>query len=288
MQPVVISTQNAFQSLLEPTELNLSSQGLPEAFRLAYSGDWRFDSPTDRPYIYSNFVQSRDGRISFSIPGQAGGGEVSDFNLHDKWIMGLLRARADAVIVGDMTLKIEPDHIWTSEYICPTETSFAALRSSFYLAPNPLQTFLSLEGEFDPNSPVFARADLHVVIFTTARGRDRAKNLEGVAARVDLPDVGTDRVDLHRLVQVLHHDYKVKTLLCEGGPRVYGSFVAAQLMDEEFLTLSPVVIGQNSERTRPGLIEGVAFMPENAPRSIPISIKRAGDHLFLRSKLEFR
>jgi riboflavin biosynthesis pyrimidine reductase len=288
MQPVVITAENSFQSLLEPMELNSIPQGLPEAFRLVYGGDWRFDAPLNRPYIYSNFVQSRDGRISFAIPGQAGGGDVSGFNLHDKWIMGLLRARADAVIVGDMTLKIEPEHIWTSEYICPLETSFAELRLSFNLAPNPLQTFLSLEGEFDRSAPVFARADLHVVIFTTARGRDRAKSLEGVAARVDLPDVGTDRVDLHRLVQVLHHDYKVKTLLCEGGPRVYGSFIAAQLMDEEFLTLSPVVIGQDTARTRPGLIEGLAFTPENAPRSIPISLKQAGDHLFLRSKLEFR
>lgn len=288
MQPVAISAENSFQSLLEPTNINFSSPGLPEAFRRAYGGDWLFAAPTDRPYTYSNFVQSRDGRISFGIPGQAGGGEVSDFNFHDKWIMGLLRARCDAVIVGDVTLKIEPDHIWTSQYICPLETSFADLRISFGLAISPLQTFLSLEGEFDPSLPVFARSDLQVVIFTTERGRERAKNLEGVAARVDLPEVGTDRVDLQRVVQVLRHDYKVKTLLCEGGPRVYGSFMAAKLIDEEFLTLSPVVIGQNAERNRPGLIEGVAFTPENSPRSIPISIKRAGDYLFLRSKLEYR
>jgi riboflavin biosynthesis pyrimidine reductase len=288
MQPVVITAENSFQSLLEPMGSSLTSRGLPEAFRLAYGGNWQFDAPLNRPYIYSNFVQSRDGRISFAIPGQAGGGDVSGFNLHDKWIMGLLRARADAVIVGDMTLKIEPEHIWTSEYICPLETSFSELRSSFNLAPNPLQTFLSLEGEFDPRAPVFARADLQVVIFTTARGRDNAKNLEGVAAKIDLPEVGVETVDLDKVMRVLHHDYKVKTLLCEGGPRVYGSFIAAQLMDEEFLTLSPIVIGQNTERSRPGLIEGVPFMPENAPHSIPISIKRAGDHLFLRSKYQFR
>lgn len=288
MQPVAITAKNSFQSLLEPEHSNLKSPGLPEAFRRAYGGDWLFDAPTDRPYTYSNFVQSRDGRISFGIPGQSGGGEVSDFNFHDQWLMGLLRARADAVIVGDVTLKIEPDHIWTHQYICPTETAFDDLRSSFGLAINPLQTFLSLEGEFDPSLPVFARSDLQIVIFTTARGRERASSLEGVAAKVDLPEVGTDTVDLQRVMQVLHHDYKVKTLLCEGGPRVYGSFVAAKLIDEEFLTLSPVVIGQNAERTRPGLIEGIAFTPENAPRSIPISIKRAEDYLFLRSKLEYR
>jgi hypothetical protein len=124
MQPVAITAKNSFQSLLEPANNQRSSQGLPEAFRRAYGGDWLFDAPTDRPYMYSNFVQSRDGRISFGIPGQSGGGEVSNFNVHDQWIMGLLRARADAVIVGDVTLKIEPDHIWTHQYICPRETAF--------------------------------------------------------------------------------------------------------------------------------------------------------------------
>jgi riboflavin biosynthesis pyrimidine reductase len=288
MQTVAMTNENSFQSLLEPQDSTSSSLGLPEAFRLAYGGDWQFDAPSNRPYTYSNFVQSRDGRISFGIPGQAGGGEVSGFDFHDQWIMGLLRARADAVIVGDVTLKIEPDHIWTHQYICPSESAFDDLRIRFGIAPNPLQTFLSLEGEFDPSLPVFARADLQIVIFTTARGRERARNLEGVAAKVDLPEVGIDSVDLQKVMQVLHHDYNVKTLLCEGGPRVYGSLVAAKLIDEEFLTLSPVVIGQNAERSRPGLIEGIAFTPENAPRSKPISIKRAGDYLFLRSKLEYR
>jgi riboflavin biosynthesis pyrimidine reductase len=64
--------------------------------------------------------------------------------------------------------------------------------------------------------------------------------------------------------------------------------LGAKLIDEEFLTLSPIVIGQDSARSRPGLIEGVPFTPENAPRSIPISLKRAGDYLFLRSKYEYR
>jgi riboflavin biosynthesis pyrimidine reductase len=287
MQPVAITDQNAFQSLLEPSS-DSASPGLPEAFRRAYGGDWQFVPPQNRPYVYSNFVQSRDGRISFAIQGHAGGGDVSGFNLHDQWIMGLLRARADAVIVGDVTLKIEPDHIWTHQYICPKETAFESLRSSFGISINPLQTFLSLEGDFDPSLPVFARADLHIVIFTTARGRDRARNLEGVAARVDLPDVGTDRVDLGRVTQVLYSDYRVKTLLCEGGPRVYGSFVSASLIDEEFLTLSPIVIGQDAARSRPGLIEGAPFTPENAPRSIPISLKRSGEYLFLRSRYEYR
>jgi hypothetical protein len=64
--------------------------------------------------------------------------------------------------------------------------------------------------------------------------------------------------------------------------------VSASLIDEEFLTLSPIVIGQDAARSRPGLIEGAPFTPENAPRSIPISLKRSGEYLFLRSRYEYR
>ena len=288
MQPVVMTAENAFQSLLEPAKINTASPSLPMAFQQVYGGDWQYQVPANRPYVYSNFVQSRDGRISFSLPNQSSGAEVSGFNQHDLWLMGLLRARADAVIVGDNTLNIEPDHIWTHQYICPKETAFSSLRDSDNLAPAPLQTLLSLEGIFNPSLPVFARSDLHIVIFTTARGRDNAKNLEGVAAKVDLPDVGDTTVNLERVMQILHTDYNVKTLLCEGGPRVYGSMIAAKLIDEEFLALSPIIIGQDATRSRPGLIEGAAFTPENAPRSIPISLKRAGDYFFLRSRYEYR
>jgi riboflavin biosynthesis pyrimidine reductase len=217
-----------------------------------------------------------------------GGGDVSDFNAYDQWLMGLLRARADAVIVGDMTLRVEPDHLWTSAFICPSDAqAFAAMRANAKLAPHPLQVFLSLEGDLNPDAAIWQHPELHVVIATTARGRARAGQLSS-RARTDLPDVGDDTVNLTQLMHVLRQEYNIKTLLCEGGPRVYGSLMAAGLIDEEFLTLSPVVIGQDANRSRPGLIEGVPFTPVTAPRSRPMSLKLAGDYLFLRARLEYR
>ena len=79
---------------------------LPEAICAFYAGDWHIPDPKERPYIYSNFVISRDGRVSFNEPGHLGGGEVSGFNPHDRWLMALLRARADAIIMGDNTLRL--------------------------------------------------------------------------------------------------------------------------------------------------------------------------------------
>ncbi len=35
-----------------------------------------------------------------------------------------------------------------------------------------------------------------------------------------------------------------KTILCEGGPRILGELLAARLVDELFLTVSPVLTGR--------------------------------------------
>jgi riboflavin biosynthesis pyrimidine reductase len=262
-----------------------SHVSLPDALRVIYAGDWHVPEFTNRPYVYSNFVQSRDGRVSFSVPGHMGGGDVSGFNKHDQWLMGLLRARADAVVMGDTTLRIEPEHIWTCNYIYPTDPAlFLELRRIENRRDYPLQVFLSLDGNLHAEARVFCQPHLHIVIATTIRGAEQAVSLK-CQAKLDVLSLGEESVDIQKLCTVLHADYGVKTLLCEGGPRAYGSFIAAQRIDEEFLTLAPTVIGNDAGKMfRPSLIEGVAFMPEHYPKSKPVSMRRAGDHLFLRSR----
>jgi riboflavin biosynthesis pyrimidine reductase len=274
----------SFTLLFEDDASNLFS--LPASLRSIYSGDWHVPEVSKRPYVYSNFVQSRDGRVSFSVPGQAGGGDVSGFNKHDQWLMGLLRARADAVVMGDTTLKIEPDHLWTCEFIYPSDSKlFTELRRLENRRDCPLQVFLSLDGNLNTDAKVFCQPNFHIVIATTSSGAARASALK-CPARLEVLTLGEDRVDIQKLCHVLYGDYGVKTLLCEGGPRAYGSFIAAERIDEEFLTLAPTVVGnyQGIHAYRPSLVEGVAFSPEHYPTSKPVSLRRAGDHLFLRSR----
>jgi hypothetical protein len=66
-----------------------------------------------RPYVIGNFVSTIDGVVSFEIPGESGCGDISGFNEADRFIMGLLRASVDAVIVGAGTLReVAPGHLW--------------------------------------------------------------------------------------------------------------------------------------------------------------------------------
>jgi riboflavin biosynthesis pyrimidine reductase len=263
--------------------------GLPDGFRAVYGSDWRLPQPAARAYVYSNFVLSRDGRVSFNEPGHMSGGEVSGFSENDRWLMALLRARADAILMGDNTLRIEPDHVWTAEHIFPEDAEpFADLRRVEQRAPVPLQVFLSLDGDVDVGAAaIFSRDDAHIVLATTTRGAARARGLPATRARVDVVELGSESVDIRALLDLLRESYGVGTVLCEGGPRAFGSVVAAGCLDDEFLTLSPVVVGSAPDVPRPGLIEGVTFPASSHPQSRPVTLHRAGDLLFLRSNYAY-
>ncbi len=259
---------------------------LPPDLRTVYGGDLRFPPPRDdRPYVYINFAAARDGRVSFNLPGQMGGDVISDHNDHDRWLMALLRARADAVLCGEGTLRVSPDHLWTAQYIFPEEAAtFARLRETDGLPPFPRQVFVSQVGEIPLDAPVLSRADLSVVIATTTEGVANLKPLTDRAPHVVALDLGRETVDMRRLMTALRQRYGVRNLLTEGGPRVYGSLLQAGIVDDEFLTLCPIVVGATPDTPRPGLVEGVAFTPTDAPRSRLLSLRRVGDHLFLRSR----
>ncbi len=54
---------------------------------------------------------------------------------------------------------------------------------------------------------------------------------------------------------------------------------------DEFLTLSPIVIGNpRGGSARPGLVEGVAFDPIAPPTSRLIGVRKADNYIFLRSR----
>lgn len=279
----VVSAETPFELLFEDRETGKpDSCSLIPAVRDIYGGDWSLPEPRNRPYCYSNFVMSHDGRISFAVPGHEGGGDVSGFDAHDQWLMGLLRCRADAVLVGANTLRSEPEHVWTPEFIAPVHAQlFEEQRQADGRAMPPLQVFVTSSGQIFRDATVFDRPDLHVVIVTTERAQATVEALE--LPHTEVLAAGKTEVDLPRALDILSSQWGVETVLCEGGPRLYGSLVNSGSLDEEFLTLSPLVIGSSDDDPRPGLIEGYGFTPGASPKAHVLSVRRSGDHLFLRT-----
>lgn len=259
--------------------------GLPEAFAQIYGGDWRLPAaPPDRPYTFTNFVTSHDGKISFDMPERSGGADVSRHADHDVWLMGLIRARADAILTGGGTLRVAKRHTWKPETVFPADrTAYAALRAAEGRAPLPLLVIVTGSGDLPADAAALQVPDQPLLIATTEAGAERAR-----AILADHPDVsyhvGPDkRVDWPELLADLR-ERGVQSLLSEGGARVYGDLIRARLIDEVFLTRSPIVIGTSAEASRTSLVEDAAFHPDHPPQLHMLSLRRHGSYLFERSR----
>ena len=265
---------------------------IPPALAEMYGGNLVFtNSPLNRPFTMVNFVTTLEGLTSFSEPGHAGGGDISMFNPQDTFIMGLLRALSDGVAVGANTLRLEPQHLWTSGYISPeNESLYQELRSLCGKKKNPVSIFVTGSGKVLPEGPVpaaFQTSDVETLIVTTEQGKAAALH-EFSSRNVPEPDVitiGTSgEVDIPTMMYRLRHERGIEILLIEGGSRFNGAVTESGLYDEIFITRSPQVIGTSKEHPRPTFAEGFARSAGNGITHNLVSIKIAGDHIFERWK----
>ncbi|HEV2464763.1 MAG TPA: dihydrofolate reductase family protein [Acidobacteriaceae bacterium] len=264
------------------------TQTLTPPLRQLYDGDLQFPAEGQEPYVIANFVSTLDGVISFSLPGIASGAEISGSDEADHFVMGLLRASADAIMIGARTIHdVEPDSLWTAEFAHPASRR---LYEDYRINPLgkprfPIVVVLSGSGHLELERAVFRTPDVRVLIVSTAAGRDaltkagaaRMSNVEVLAL-----DAVNGNVDLREVVQLLFSKYQVRLLLHEGGPKMFARFLEAKLVHELFLTLSPQIAGREADSVRPGLLEGLSFLPSAAPWFELMSTKGAGSHLFLR------
>jgi riboflavin biosynthesis pyrimidine reductase len=81
---------------------------------------------------------------------------------------------------------------------------------------------------------------------------------------------------------LLSAQHGVERVLHEGGPTLFGQFLATEAVDELFLTLSPQIAGRGLDAIRPALVQGTEFMPDVAPWFQLLSVKQRAEHLYLR------
>jgi riboflavin biosynthesis pyrimidine reductase len=263
---------------------------LPPELAAAYDGGLVVPDgqPGERPYVLVNFIETLDGVISYTQPGEPYQGTVGGKSDIDHMVMGILRARADAVIFGSGSLREDKGHIHTPAFVSPPQAkAYAAMRAALGKGEaQPLSVVISASGQIDLDERTFHAPDLRVVVVTTAVGEERLRG-EALPAGVEVRAVdGAETVDVLAMLRLLADDYGVRVALNEGGPLVLASFLAVGAVDELFLTLAPQLAGRAAERPRRALVEGAAFSPADAPNTRILSVKQAGEHLFLRYAIE--
>ena len=262
---------------------------LPQELRELYDGDLHFPaSSAARPFVIANFVSTLDGVVSYEIEGLSGGSTISGSNPADRFIVGLLRASADAVIVGAGTLQdADAKSLWTPEYVYPNAKHlYEEYRVNAHHKPEyPLLVIVSARGRLELERAIFRTPANRTVVITTLDGRDEltrrgATTLSSV--EIHALDSSGGSIPPQAILQLLQSQFGVKTLLHEGGPTLFGQFLAAEAVDELFLTLSPLVAGRKGDATRPAFLQGVEFMPDSAPWFQMVSAKEKAAYLYLR------
>lgn len=250
------------------------------------------DPPAHRPWTYSNFVQSLDGLTS--LLGRHGSGHFISQSAEDRWLMDLLRANADAVVMGLHTLTFERLYMGNPRgpIFKIAEPAMVELRGK--LGRGKLKNiFVTNSAEVQLSDFRVFESDLvepYVVTTTGGAAKLRAQK----RPNVKIIEAGEwPRVDLNLMVRKFREELGIRYLLCEGGPSFYGSMAKAGLIDERFMTVSPVEIGQvvppeqelaefDKTRLRPTMFGGPGFTKETMPWWTWVSCRRVEDHQFNR------
>jgi len=228
------------QLLYEPE--GLPAFALPEELAALYPGTLGFPDE----WLYVNFVETIDGVVA--LPGVPRSSRVvADENDADQFVMALLRACADAVVIGSGTLSAHPKNVWTAEAAYPAVAeALSELRRRLGLREQPDVVVVSSRDDVESatlGERLHVRADLE-------------------AALRELRERGCRRI------------------LCEGGPTLFGSLLSERLADELFLTISPLLAGDGLS-----LVEGIELLPHRRTAATLTGVRRDGSHLFLRYRL---
>jgi riboflavin biosynthesis pyrimidine reductase len=256
---------------------------LPRALVSLY-GPLRAPRSTARSHVIGNFVASLDGVVSLGVPGKAGGGEISGFNRHDRMVMGLLRAAADAVVIGAGTLRASSaNHVWTADYIYPElAAAYRELRTALGKPEPPLNVVVTGGGDIDLERCLFRSGAVPSLIVTTAAGARRLGDGD-LPPSVRVEAVAEDApLSAHAVLDAVGRARNSELVLIEAGPRLMSDFFAERLLEELFLTLAPQVAGRDGGIERPGFVSGTVFAPEDPIWGTLVGLKRGGDHIFLR------
>jgi riboflavin biosynthesis pyrimidine reductase len=188
---------------------------------------------SDRPWVMANFVSTVDGAAT------VGGGSSAINDDDDKEMFAAMRAVPDFIVVGAETVRRENYHPVTLD-----ERRRAARREAG-LEGLPHLVVISGSLSLDPEARVFGDLKSRVTILTSDHApSDRFAALSEVADVVRLS--GTTAAD------IVHYLRMARVILCEGGPGLWGQFIAAGLVDEMALTIAPMLASGEAMRVSRG------------------------------------
>lgn len=214
---------------------------------------------TGRPWVTLKLGMTLDGRLADARGrSQWITGPVSRQKVHD------LRRRVDGILVGRNTA-IADD---------PTLLPVPARGRC------PFRIVLDRQGRIPLHHRIFSDGQAKQTIVATSKQSPRGYREKLAARGVDvlvLP-VGTDGLRLPGLLKALGGKGLLH-MACEGGGRLAGSLLKADLVDELWLFVAPRLLGEQGVPA----VGGVHWTLDHAPRLVIREVMRCGDDVWIKA-----
>ncbi|MFD9499216.1 pyrimidine reductase family protein [Streptomyces sp. NPDC060035] len=241
--------------LLPVTDLTIADPAKAAGRTSAASDrEWTLDELADayaypgngRPWLRANMVSTLDGAA------QHEGRSQGISSATDMRIFGTLRGLADVIVVGAETVRLE------GYRPARARDAFAARRAAAGQGPAPAIAVVSGSLDLDFSLPLFVSPLVPTLVITGAAApSDRIHAARDAGADVLIAGDGAAVEPAWAVAELAARG--LTRQLTEGGPRLLGQFVAAGVLDELCLTVSPMLTAGDAQRIAGG--PGVA-VPE--------------------------
>lgn len=222
-----------------------------------------------RPYVICHMLPSLDGRIvlrDWKVP-----------NATSEYERTALTFDADAWIIGRISM--EP---YAGKARVPKRRGGEPIAREDFVAPHDADSYAIA---IDPSGKLTWRANNidgeHVItVLTESVSDDYLAFLQ--AKGISYAFGGKAKIDLAKVLATLRARFGIRRLLLEGGGKINGSFLAANLIDELSILVAPVADGTIGS---PALFDVEdRRMPARNLKLVSME-KRRGDILWLRYKV---
>jgi riboflavin biosynthesis pyrimidine reductase len=227
----------------------------------------------DRPWVLANMIASIDGAATDPTGRSAGLGGPADLR-----VFSAIRAVADVVLAGAGTVRTER---YGPARLLPAQQEARRGRGQ---SSQPRIAVVTRSLALDLDLPLFRDAsdEYRPIVITTTAGLDRVRGQGGATAARDLAMVaeivvaGEQSVDWGTALRTLRTTARAGVVLSEGGPTTNAQLVAADLVDELCLTVSPQLVVGDGLR----ILSGIR---RDAPQLMTLDrVLLEDDYLFLR------
>lgn len=202
--------------------------------------------PTNRPFFYTSFAQTLDGKVYINKNGYWPIASKTDYDTFT-----YLRSFADVIIDGKNTA------VRFAKYTIDTihSDAFKKLRETNGKTVTPEYLVLTKHPDEALNAVLQNPYGYHATIF---------------------------QEDTTKLVDYLKQK-NAKAVFVDGGPHVIASLLHENLLDEFFITMAPRIFG-NTENLAITMVEGLLLEPNEVKLEL-ISNEQVENELYLRYKV---